>query len=350
MSPAHVLFARQGAYGHGDSAAIPRLSKAGWCRLPRRFWSSRGFFGHSAFSTSSSGSIAYRASAGESQLVWLDRSGRAVGTVGQPDDAQLALSQLSRDGRVVAVKRTIAGNTNVWLLDTERGVPRRLTFDVNDNGVILSPDGTRVVHQANGPGDGSVVYERPADGTGGETLLLDESINEWHHPQDWSADGRYILYAVTRERTWICGRCPSPANGHRSTSRGHHLQRSNGRFSPDSRWVAYQSNETGRFEIYVQPFPSPGPKVQVSVDDGTLPALAARRKRAVLPRARQTPDGGVRRQSGSRLETDPPRALFTLSTTSGYEPSLDGQRFLVTRVVSEASPITVILNWKPPAR
>ena len=158
---------------------------------------SQGFFGYGAFSSSSTGSIAYRASAGETQLVWLDRTGRPVGTVGQADDGQMTLYQLSRDGRAVAVTRTIAGNTNVWLLDTERGVPRRLTFDVNDNDVILSPDGTRVVHQANGPRDGSVVYERRSDGTGGETQLLEESVNEWHHPQDWSADGRYIMYAVT---------------------------------------------------------------------------------------------------------------------------------------------------------
>ena len=91
--------------------------------------------------------------------------------------------------------RTIAGNTNVWLLDTERGVPRRLTFGVNDNSVILSPDGNRIVHQAEGNREGSVVWERRSDGTGAETVLLAEpEEHEFHHPQDWSADGRYILY------------------------------------------------------------------------------------------------------------------------------------------------------------
>ncbi len=181
------------------------------------------------------------------------------------------LYHLSRDGRVAAVTRTIAGNTNVWLLDTERGVPRRLTFDVNDNDrVILSPDGTRVVHQANGPRDGSVVYERRSDGTGGEIQLLEESVNEWHHPQDWSADGRYIVYAVTTTTGLDLRALPLSGERHRSTSRGHRLQNQRAVLARQ-RWVAYESNETGRLEIYVQPFPGPGPKVQVSVGGGTLP-------------------------------------------------------------------------------
>jgi Tol biopolymer transport system component len=195
LSPGHVLFARQGALLARRLSPDFTSVEGELVPVAPKVLVSRGFFGLSAFSTSSNSSIAYRSSAGETQLVWLDRSGRAVGTVGQPDDGQLSLEQLSRDGRVVAVNRTIAGSTNVWLLDTERGVPRRLTFDVNDNNVILSPDGGRVVHQANGPGDGSVVHERPADGTGAERLLLDESNNQWHHPQDWSADGRHILNA-----------------------------------------------------------------------------------------------------------------------------------------------------------
>ena len=172
--------------------------------------------------------------------------------------------------------------------------------------------------------------------------------DEWHHPQDWSADGRYIVYAVTTT-TGLDLRA-LPLSGERTpfdVARTSFAE-INARFSPDSRWVAYESNETGRLEIYVQPFPGPGPKVQVSVGGGTMPRwrrdggelfyLAPDRRLMAVSVA----------QSGSRLETGPPRALFTLSTTSSYEPSPDGQRFLVTAVVSEASPITVILNWKPP--
>ncbi len=103
-------------------------------------------------------------------------------------------------------------------------------------------------------------------------------------------------------------------------------------------------------EIYVQPFPGPGPKVQVSEGGGRLPRW--RRDGGEL--FYLAPDRRLMAvsvsQRGSRLETGPPRALFALSTTSAYEPSPDGKRFLVTAVVSEASPITVILNWKAPTR
>jgi Tol biopolymer transport system component len=353
LPPAHVLLARHGGLWARrlDAGATGATILDGTVvPVAPKILVSPGFFGHVALSTSSRGSIAYRASAGESQLVWLDRTGRPDGTVGQPDDAQLRLYHLSRDGRAAVVTRTISGSTNVWLVDTERGVPRRLTFDVNDNDAILSPDGSRVAHQANGPRDGSVIFQRQSDGTGGEVRLLDESTDAWHHPQDWSADGRYILYGVTAP-TGLDLRA-LPLAGERipfDVARTPYAE-SSGRFSPDSHWVAYQSTETGQNEIYVQPFPGPGPKVQVSVGGGTLPRW--RRDGAELYYL--APDRRLMAvsvaQSGARLETGPPRVLFTLSTTTAYEPSPDGKRFLVTAVVSEASPISVILNWKPPER
>ena len=350
MPPDHVLFARQGALWARRLSSDSTTLEGELLPVAPSVLVSQGFFGYSAFSSSSTGSIAYRASAGERQLVWLDRNGRPVGTVGQADDGQMTLYQLSHDGRVAAVTRTIDGNTNVWLVDTQRGVPRRLTFDVADNDVILSPDGTRVVHQANGNGDGSVVYERRSDGTGGEIPLLEESVNEWHHPLDWSGDGRHIVYGV--ETTTGLDLRALPLSGDRT---GFDVARTsfaelNARFSPDSRWIAYQSTETGQNEIYLQPFPGAGPKLQVSVGGGRLPRW--RRDGGEL--FYLAPDRRLMAvsvsQSGSGLSTEPPRALFTLSTATRYEPSPDGQRFLVAAVVSEASPITVILNWKPPTR
>jgi len=351
LPPAHMLFARQGAL---------------WARaLDRGFTSVDGefvpvaakvlvhpaIFGYSAFSSSSTGSIAYRASAGETQLVWLNRSGRPAGTVGQPDDGQVFLFYLSRDGRTVGITRTTAGNTNVWLLDTERGVPRRLTFGTNENAVIISPDGQRIGYQAEGNRERTVVWERPSDGTGREAMLLTEpDEHEFHHPQDWSSDGRYMLY--TADTTADSDLRALPLFGERTpfdVARTP-FNESNGRFSPDGRWVVYQSNETGRAEIHVQPFPGPGPKSQISVGGGTL-ARWTRDGRELVYLA---PDNRLMavpvRTTGSTIATGPPRALFTLTTTSSYEPSADGERFLVTAVVSQASPITVILNWKPPAR
>ena len=351
IMPPHVLFARQGALLARRASADFTSLQGEFAPVAPKVLVDRGLFGFAAFSSSSSGSIAYRASAGETQLVWLDRTGRAVGTVGPADDSQLLLSHLSPDGRTVAVTRTIAGNTNVWLLDTQRGAPRRLTFGLNDTSIVISPDGTHIAHQAEGNREGTVVWMRRADGTGGETVLLEEREEyEFDHPRDWSSDGRYILYVMSTTANQDLRALPlfgdrAPIDIARTP-----FTETAGRFSPDRRWVAYQSDETGRPEIHVQPFPGPGPKFQVSVGGGTLP----RWRRDGRELFYVAPDRKLMAVSVTprlaTLETRAPRALFTLSTTSNYEPSSDGQRFLVTAVVSEASPITVIMNWKPPVR
>ena len=124
---------------------------------------------------------------------------------------------------------------------------------------------------------------------------------------------------------------------------------SNARLSPDGRWMAYQSTETGRNEILVQPFPGAGPRSQVSVDGGTLP----RWRRDGRELFYLASDGSVKMMSvtpnGARLDISSARPLFQMPAVFGpYETSADGQAFLVNIVVSEAPPITVILNWKPP--
>ena len=351
MPPGHLLFARQGALwarrlSRDHTSVEPELLP-----VATRVLVHPSTFGYSAFSLSSTGSIAYRASAGETQLVWLDRTGRAVGTLGQADDSQLFLFHLARDGRTVGVTRTTAGNTNVWLLDTEGGAWRRLTFGVNENSVIFSPDGNRIVHQAEGNREGTVVWERRSDGTGPETVLLPEpEEHEFHHPRDWSPDGRFILYEADGTTSTDLRVLPLYGDRKSFDIARTPFTESNGRFSPDGRWIAYQSDETGQAEIHIQPFPGPGPKVQISVDGGTLPRW--RRDGGEL--FYLAPDRRLMAvsvsQRDSRLVTAPPRALFRLSTTSRYEPSPNGERFLVTAVVSEASPITIILNWKEPAR
>jgi dipeptidyl aminopeptidase/acylaminoacyl peptidase len=177
--------------------------------------------------------------------------------------------------------------------------------------------------------------------------VLEESVDEWHHPQDWSADGRYVIYTVTTTTGFDLRALPLSGERTPFDVARTSFAESNARFSPDSRWVAYQSNETGQSEIYVQPFPGPGPKTQASVGGGTLPRWRGDGDELfyVAPDRRLMAVSVVQR--GSRLETGPPRALFPLSTTTTYEPSADGQRFLVTAVVSQASPISIILNWKP---
>ena len=204
--------------------------------------------GLGALSVSAAGPIAFRTVAGKSQLVWLDRTGREMTTLTDADDSRWDDPALSPDGATVALRRNIAGNTDIWLVDA-RGVLRRLTFEPAIEGApIFSPDGKRVAY-ASDPADGLWdMYERPADGTGSQTLLLKTPENE--NPLDWSRDGRFLLFLGQSAKTdfdvWALpltgGKkafpiAQSPFNETPAT------------FSPDGRWVTYCSNESGRDRV-----------------------------------------------------------------------------------------------------
>src|SRR5262249_17933749 len=140
------------------------------------------------------GIVAYRAgSAGAvRQLTWLDRAGKNLGAIGAPDVAGLNDVELSPDGNRVAVNRTANGNFDVWLIDVARGIPTRLTFDAApDMRPVWSPDGTRIVFQS--PRKGVVnLYWKLSSGAGSDELLLES--DQTKIPNDWSPDGRFLLF------------------------------------------------------------------------------------------------------------------------------------------------------------
>src|SRR5437870_9449053 len=145
------------------------------------------------------GTLAYVRQPAERQLVWLDRSGQRVGSLGGADADQPLLIRLSPDGRTVALQRTVSGNSDVWLIDTARGVPRHFTSgSANDGPVIWSNDGNRIVFGSDPKGVVDL-YEKPANGAGSETLLF--SSKENNLPNDWSPDGRFIMYSVQTARS-----------------------------------------------------------------------------------------------------------------------------------------------------
>src|SRR5262249_10575345 len=156
------------------------------------------------------------------------------------------------DGRLVLVHRMVSGNTDIWLIDTERGVPRRFTFDATQEyEAVSSPDGSRAVYSSDRKGTLNL-YEKPITGTGPETLLLESTVHKVVH--DWSRDGRYILYETqspTRD-LWVLplegDKKPIPVAQTPFTE-------ALAQFAPDSRWIAYDSDESGQAEVYVQPFP-----------------------------------------------------------------------------------------------
>jgi Tol biopolymer transport system component len=314
-----------------------------------------GATGYGALRAAPNGHIVYRSAAARKQLVWLDRSGREVRAIGVPDDTQASITDLSPDGRSAALQRIVNGNIDVWLVDLERGAMRRLTADPGyDSTATFSPDGLRVAYTPDGAADVTDrIHELRTDGTGKSTPLTVFGVRLNHYVEDWSPDGRFVLYRREGSDTQsdvlaIPLRDPQRSIEVATTA----FNEGDSRFSPDGQWVAYTSDETGMSRVFVRPFPGPGPNRQVSSGVGIAPRWGRNGQELFY-----ADEGGqllavpvVRR--GASLDFGTPRVLFKLPDGSNgtFEPAPDGQRFLVTTAVADASPITVILNWRAPAR
>jgi Tol biopolymer transport system component len=308
--------------------------------------------GFGAVATSASGSIVYRAAKPKAQVSWINRAGETT-DIGQDDDAWVGLNaRLSPDGRAVALTRVVNGDTDLWILDTERGVPRPFTFEPGADALgVFSPDGRQIVYVSDRRADVWEMFVRPVDGTSREVNVLESAENI--QTDDWTAHGQFILYSMQSVKTgydvWAL-----PFEGPRTPVPIARTPFSelDGRFSPNGRWVAFASNETGRFEVYVQPFPGPGTKAQISIGGGQSPRW--RRDGRELFYA--APDGrlmSVTTTLGDQeIQHAPPRSLFTLpqSMIGSFEASADGQRFLIVTELGPPPPISVILNWKPPQK
>ena len=220
-----------------------------------------------AASVAASGQIVYRTggAAQRRQFAWFDRSGRPLSTVGEPDPSYPLSPSLSPDGRRLAMHRWVAGNTDIWILELGRGALSRFTTHAaNEIWPIWSPDGSRILFSSNRDG-AYALYEKATDGTAGERLVLEKGAQ----PNDWSRDGSLLLFQQRDLKTaadlWVLpiarGQQPAPVVRTDFDERG-------GQFSPDERWIAFASTESGRSEVYLQPFPGPGAKLPISVDGG----------------------------------------------------------------------------------
>jgi Tol biopolymer transport system component len=346
--PDYVLFGRQDNL-LAQRLDLKKLETTGDSFLVAEQVSSGGAaLGEIAVSTSHTGLIAYRAPISDPrQLTWFDRAGRQTGTLGDVNSSA-GVHSISPDGRTVAVGRNINGNSDVWLIETARGVLRRFTSDpAVDNRPVWAPDSNRIAFDSRRSGPQNLWLKRIDGGT--EERLRESAENEV--PIDWSPDGRFILFTIQGLVGGI-DLWALPLEGDRkpvavATSS---FVESNGRFSPDSHRVAYQSNETGRNEIYVVPFPGPGVPTQVSISGGVNPQwredgreifyLAPDNRLMAVP---------VMVQGNGRLEAGTPAALFPIPPGASYDITRDGQRILINKPVGQATtpPITVIQNWKP---
>jgi len=312
-------------------------------------------FNLGGFSISGDGRVAYRsAAAGRQQLMWYDREGKAGDKAGEPDANGLFYPELSPDGRQVAVERTVENNADIWLMNLVRGGLTRFTADAAiDNCAVWSPDEARIAFNSNRTGQYNL-YVKPTNGAGVEELLL--QTPNYKAPQDWSRDGRFLLYMEIDPKTgrdlWAVDLTEKHVKPQVVVNT--QFDESLAQFSPDGRWVAYQTNESGRFETVVQAFPDSRGKSHVSTNGGIEPRWSADGKELYFI----APDGTLMdasvSASNSRFETTTPKRLFPTRVAGGaanlyrpqYAVSRDG-RFLINQLAEESAsaPITLILNW-----
>jgi eukaryotic-like serine/threonine-protein kinase len=313
------------------------------------------------FSVSPSGALAWRTAPQSNvfQLTWFDRTGKPLGTVGQPGtDVFVALSPDAT--RAVVRDAPIAGQGDLWTIDLARDIRSRLTFrkGIGTWGV-WSPDGARIVYAAGTALD--VIYEKPSSGAGDEKELLKDPGLQ-HIPSSFSHDGRFLFYSIydlkNLDDLWVL-----PVDGSRKPS---HLLATPAREleplpSPDMRWLAYASNESGRFEIYVRPLVSSGPgglptlgegKWQISRDGGDAPRWTADGKQIIFDGPGAARISVEVRANGIAFEASAPQRLFPAAPQSpsdlSWDITPDGKRFLMATpqgVQATNTPITVVLNW-----
>jgi Tol biopolymer transport system component/tRNA A-37 threonylcarbamoyl transferase component Bud32 len=327
---------------------------------------------HSAFSVSATGVIAHRPGVGtKRQLVWVDGAGTRLAILGPTDDGVPSSPELEPGGRRLALTRAPEGTGDVWLTDIERRVASRMTFDPGvDSYAVWSSRGDRLIFTSgrNGRMD---LFEKASTNVGAEEPLLTSEHDKV--PQDWSPDGRFLLYTVQDPNTgsdlWAV---PLEDTQKREANTGSRVGRpmaiaSSGfdegqaRFSPDGRWIAYVSNETGQQEIHVQPFPGLSSKAQLSTEGGIYPRWHPNGKALVYlapdMRLMMVPIDTASRPGS--IEPGVPRALFaTRIATSGpyvfsagifakaqYAVAADGRFLMNVAEDVSAPPITLVVNW-----
>jgi serine/threonine protein kinase/Tol biopolymer transport system component len=298
---------------------------------------------HMDASASNDGLLVFGSGAsGDLELVWMDRSGKMSTIADKLPDLQSAV--LSPQGDRVALQMN-AGQTDIWVLDLTRGVRTRVTFGpVGNVSPIWSPDGKWIAYSSAQSGH-FAICRKPSDGSGAEECLLNVEQQPGLH--DWSRDGKYLMYSLP-----VVGG-PSrqifalPLEGDHKPSllveRG-----AGGKLSPDGRWLAYQSAESGRFEVYVMPFGGGQGKWQVSANGGQQPRWSADGKQLYYMDLTYNLFAVPVTNAGGALQFGAAEKLISNWSAPQvfYDVSPDGKKFLLDRVEQQVSQsVTVVTNF-----
>jgi Tol biopolymer transport system component/tRNA A-37 threonylcarbamoyl transferase component Bud32 len=331
-----------------------------------------GGFGNGAaglmFSFSSTGTMAYTTNGtGRYQNVWYDRTGKVIGTAGDPGD--VGDVAISPDETQTAF-HSREGQDDMWIFDFARRVTTRLTVSPNrDHQAVWAPDGRHIVWGMQVM-DSQALYAKASNGSGEERLILEGDRGSFNVPDDWSPDGRFILYAdgvlpsgpafnfgIGRRLRLL----PVQLDGTPTGSPQTYLQSLAGvghaRFSPNGRWVAYTGGNGEPQTVYVSPFPAQGDeRLEVSNGGGYQPLWRHDGKELFYV----SRDGKIMAvdvdTTSAAFHSGTPKPLFSVQIAGGpaaapthrWDVSRDGQRFLVTTVldVTQSPPINVVTNWE----
>ncbi len=294
------------------------------------------------FSVSATGVLLYRSANPDSQLAWFDRSGKRRASVGEaarygtlqlsPDEKQVAFEKLDGDGR----------HANLWLVDLARGSTSRLTSTVgSDYAPVWSPDGSRLLFGSARPGLANL-FEIGAGGSAEKPIFHD---GQDKNPLDWSRDGRFALFLsispTTGEDIWILklsdGGTAAPLVATR-------FSENDAQISPDGKWFAYCSDESGRPEVYVQSLADAANRHQVSVSGGRRPRWRGDGKELFFANAGALDSVEIRTERV--FEAGQPKELFKLPYVEDYAVTRDGHILVATSVEDNpVFPPTVVLNW-----
>jgi len=291
------------------------------------------------------------------RLTWYDRTGKSMGNI--TDAGGYHEPVISLDGSKVLFGRGGTSNESttsqdIHVLDLSRGNTTRLTFTTGQEASsVFSPDGGQIVFYSNRDGNNSL-YRKSSNGSGSDELLINGTASPY--PCSWSRDGKYLLYEMdggprTKVDLWIL-----PMVGDRTPIL--YLQtefiEAHGQFSPDGRWIAYTSDESGRAEVYIQSFPISGGKWQVSNAGGDQPQWRGDGKELFYLAADRTLMSAAISGTSS-LEVGRPESLFQTAVPltgitddrNNFSPTQDGQRFVINSLADaeNSQPLILVLNW-----